>query len=251
LIHYHGLPITPGTAAVRAVGGGHAFVSYAHPDQLTIALDVCQSFALDNGAFSAWRSGEPITDWSDYYEWIAELHRYPSFDFAVIPDVIDGDEDANDALVAEWPWKEKAPWVGAPVWHLHESLERLNRLVTMFPRVCLGSSGAYAQIGTDAWWNRMRQAMDVVCDKSGRPCCKIHGLRMLNPEVFKRFPFASADSTNIGRSIGLDSRWKGTYVPPTKESRAMIMREQIESYQSLTFWDRKSNFIQGTFFDGD
>ena len=251
MIHYHGLPIAPATAAVRAVSGGHAFVSYAHPGQLTIALDVCQSFALDNGAFSAWKSGEPITDWSDYYEWIAELHRYPSFDFAVIPDVIDGDEDANDALIAEWPWKEKAPWVGAPVWHLHESLERLDRLVTMFPRVCLGSSGSYAQIGTDAWWNRMRQAMDVVCDKSGRPCCKIHGLRMLNPEVFKRFPFASADSTNIGRNIGLDSQWRGTYVPPTKEARAMIMRERIESHQSLVLWDRKNNLIQGTFFDGD
>lgn len=84
MIHYHGLPITPATAAVRAVSGGHAFVSFRHPDQLTIALEVAQSFAVDNGAFSAWRSGKPITDWSMFYEWIAELHRYPNFDFAVI-----------------------------------------------------------------------------------------------------------------------------------------------------------------------
>lgn len=251
MIHYHGLPIAPATAAVRAIAGGHAFVSFAHSDQLTIALDVCQSFALDNGAFSAWRSGEPVTDWGDYYEWIAELHRYPGFDFAVIPDVIDGDEAANDALVDEWPWRNSAPWVGAPVWHLHESLERLDRLVSTFPRICLGSSGSYAQIGTVAWWNRMREAMNVICDKNGRPGCKIHGLRMLNPEVFKQFPFSSADSTNIGRNIGLDSQWKGTYVPPTKEARAMIMRERIESHQSLVFWDRKNNLVQGTFFDGD
>ena len=247
MIHYHGLPITPATAAVRAINNGHAFVSYAHPDQLTIALDVCQSFALDNGAFSAWKSGDPVTDWNGFYEWVAELHRYPSFDFAVIPDVIDGDEAANDALIDEWPWRKKAPWIGAPVWHLHESLERLDRLVTAFPRICLGSSGAYAQIGTDAWWNRMREAMDVICDKGGRPCCKVHGLRMLNPEVYKKFPFSSADSTNIGRNIGLDSRWKGTYTPPTKEARAMIMRECIESQQSLVLWDRKSNLIQETF----
>lgn len=247
MIHYHGLPITPATAAVKAITNGHAFVSFKHPDQLTIALEVAQSFALDNGAFSAWRSGKPVTDWSEYYEWVSELHRYPAFDFAVIPDVIDGDEDDNDALLDEWPWAKKSPHVGAPVWHLHESLERLDRLVSNWPRICLGSSGDYAQVGTDAWWIRMREAMDVICDKSGRPCTKIHGLRMLDPKIFSKFPFASADSTNIGRNIGLDSHWKGTYTPPTKEARAMIIRERIESNQSIVFWDRKINLIQESF----
>jgi hypothetical protein len=67
---------------------------------------------------------------------------------------------------------------------------------------------------------------------------------MLNPEIFKQFPFASADSTNIGRNVGIDSAWKGTYTPPTKECRAMIMRERIEAHQASTFWDRKTNAIQ-------
>jgi hypothetical protein len=55
LIPYHGLPITPATAAVRAISGGHAFVSFRHPDQLTIALEAAQPFATNNGAFSAQR----------------------------------------------------------------------------------------------------------------------------------------------------------------------------------------------------
>lgn len=249
MIHYHGLPITPATAAVRAVSGGHAFVSFRHADQLTIALDVAQSFAVDNGAFSAWRSGSPVTDWSEFYDWVAELHRYPNFDFAVIPDVIDGDEQANDDLLAEWPWRDSAPHIGAPVWHLHESLDRLDRLVK-WPRICLGSSGEFANIGTDAWWQRMAEAMDIICDKKGRPVCKIHGLRMLNPDVFTRFPFASADSTNIGQNIGIDSAWRGTYTPPTKEARAAIMRERIESHQSAMLWDRKQAPIQQCIFGG-
>lgn len=91
VIHYHGLPITPATAAHAAIAGGHAFISFRHPDQIGLALDVCQSFAVDNGAFSAWRAGEPVTDWRPYYEWVAFLRRMPSFDWAVIPDVIDGD----------------------------------------------------------------------------------------------------------------------------------------------------------------
>jgi hypothetical protein len=247
MIHYHGLPITPATAAVRAISGGHAFVSYRRPDQLTIALEVAQSFAVDNGAFSAWKSGSPVTDWSEFYDWIRQLHRYPNFDFAVIPDVIDGGEAENDALLHEWPWRISAPHVGAPVWHLHESLQRLDRLVECWPRVCLGSSGEYAQIGTPAWWARMAEAMNIICDRSGLPYCKVHGLRMLNPDVFTRFPFASADSTNIGQNIGIDSAWKGTYTPPTKEARAAIMRERIESHQSLTFWCRKTAPVQSAF----
>ena len=210
-------------------------------------LDVAQSFAVDNGAFSAWRSGAPVTDWNQFYDWVAELHRYPAFDFAVIPDVIDGDEAANDALLAEWPWRERAPWVGAPVWHLHESLERLQRLALAWPRVCLGSSGEFAQIGTTRWWTRMAEAMDVVCDRDGRPVCKLHGLRMLDPEVFSRFPFASADSTNIAQNVGIDSAWRGTYTPASKESRAQVMRERIESRQSLTFWERRDAPIQQGF----
>lgn len=236
MIHYHGLPITPTTAAVRAINGGHAFVSFHRPDQLGIAIECAQSFAVDNGAFSAWKSGRPVADWEQFYAWVAELHRYPMFDFAVIPDVIDGDEAANDALLQEWPWRLTAPHVGAPVWHLHESLDRLDRLVSQWPRICLGSSGEYAQIGTDAWWARMDEAMRIICDKEGRPAAKLHGLRMLNPAVFTRFPFASADSTNIARNIGIDKAWRGPYPPAGKEARAAVMRERIESQQSPAVW---------------
>lgn len=242
MIHYHGLPITPATAACTAVSGGHAFVSFRHPGQLGVVLEVCQSFAVDNGAFSAWKSGEPVIDWRRYYEWVAELHRYPPFDFAVIPDVIDGDEQANDALVAEWPWGRdaKTKWVGAPVWHLHESLDRLQRLALEWPRVCLGSSGEYATVGNARWWGRIAETMNAVCDRNGRPITKLHGLRMLSPDVFSRLPFSSADSTNIARNIGIDSAWRGTYTPPNKDIRAMVMRERIEAHQAITFWERQT-----------
>src|SRR6185369_15212951 len=178
----------------------------------------------------------------------AELHRYPQFDFAVIPDVIDGSEEENDALIEKWPWRNTAPHVGAPVWHMHESLERLERLALKWPRICLGSSGEFATVGTQAWWNRMAEAMDVVCDRDGRPVCKLHGLRMLNPEVFTRLPLASADSTNVAQNIGIDQKWKGTYMPVNKESRAQILRERIEQHQGLTFWDRTAAPIQENLF---
>ena len=66
------------------------------------------------------------------------------------------------------------------------------------------------------------------------------GLRMLDPEVFTKLPFSSADSTNIGRNIGIDNNWKnGNYPPPTKESRAMVMRQRIESHNSSQKWTKQ------------
>lgn len=233
MIHYHGLPITPASAAAKVMTGRHAFVSFAHPQQLDIAIEVCQSFALDNGAFSAWRSGNPISDWRDYYAWVRAVRPAPGFDFAVIPDVIDGDEAANDELIAEWPFQLSD---SAPVWHMHESIDRLRRLATGWRRVCIGSSGEYAAVGNAAWWNRMAEAMNAVCDRAGRPICRLHGLRMLNPEVFTRLPFASVDSTNIGQNIGIDSAWRGSYQPPDKAWRAMVLAERIEAHNSPAVW---------------
>lgn len=233
MIHYHGLPITPATAAVTAIDAGHAFVSYAHPDQLGVAAEACQSFAIDNGAFSAWKQGAPVKNWGPFYEWAAQCKLIPSCDFAVVPDVIDGSEADNDALLAEWPLPR---WFGSPVWHMHESLDRLERLASSWPRVCIGSSGEFATIGTSAWWGQIARAMRVVCDDDGRPLCKLHGLRMLNPEIFTRLPFSSADSTNIGRNIGIDQAWRGTYMPPTKEARALLMRQRIESQNAPPRW---------------
>jgi len=147
--------------ATQAIQAGHAFISFAHHDQLGVALEVSQSFALDNGAFSAWKQGNPVKDWSQFYEWALDLKKYPSCDFAVIPDVIDGTEADNDALLKDCPLPL---WFGSPVWHMHESLERLERLANTYVRVCIGSSGEYTNIGTTLWWSRIGSAMRILCD---------------------------------------------------------------------------------------
>jgi len=55
--------------------------------------------------------------------------------------------------------------------------------------------------------------------------------------VFSKFPFASADSTNIGRNIGIDAHWRvGNYLPPTKEMRAQVMRSRIEAHNAPAVW---------------
>ena len=230
MIHYHGLPITPATACYEAIKQGHAFISFMHKDQLDIAVSVCQSFAIDNGAFTAWKSGNPITDWQPFYDWAVDCLMYPSCDFAVIPDIIDGSEADNDEMLRDCPLPK---FNSVPVYHMHESLSRLERLAADYPRIALGSSGDFGKVGDLKWWSRIDEMMRITCDKDGRPIVKMHGLRMLNPSVFTKLPLSSADSTNIGRNVGIDKKWKnGNYLPPTKEMRAVVMRSRIESFNS-------------------
>lgn len=244
MIHYHGTPITPSLAAVAVLTGRHAMVSFRHPDQLPLAAEVCQSFALDNGAFSCWRAGDGEVDVPAYLAWVREWERHPGFDWCLIPDVIDGDEADNDRMLAAW--FAAGGRGGVPVWHLHESFDRLERLCNAYPRVALGSSGIWQDPGTDGWWDRMNDAMAVVCP-DGRPRCKLHGLRMLDPTIFSALPMASADSCNVARNIGIDSRWDGhMYLRGLcKADRAKVMAARIEAHAAASTWSprtRQMNF---------
>lgn len=232
MIPYHGTPITPEHAAVEILRGRHAMVSFARPDQLSIVQSVCQSFCIDNGAFSTWKTGKEFDD-AAYLDFVQSLNWHPSFDWCLIPDVIDGDELANDAKIEAW---DMSPECSVPVWHLHESLDRLSNLCCSFPRVALGSSAEFAVIGTSKWWARMFEAMLSCCDEAGRPKAKLHGLRMLDQKVFSVFPFSSADSTNIARNIGIDKRWNGRYSPVSKAARGIVLAGRIESQQSAEVW---------------
>ncbi|MFJ3481745.1 hypothetical protein ACIPL1_00005, partial [Pseudomonas sp. NPDC090202] len=136
--------------------------------------------------------------------------------------------------VRQWPEELR----GVPVWHLHESLERLQRLARCWRTVALGSSGQWATPGTGSWWKRMSAAMDAICDEQGRPTCRLHGLRMLDPAIFQHLPFASADSTNAAVNGGSISRF-GMYAPPTAGQRASVIADRIEAHNSAPIWQRE------------
>ena len=237
--HYHGTPLggtRESVAKFILAGKRHFLVPHPRCEDMPIVADQSCGFILDNGAFSAWKSGTPITDWKPYYDWCKEWHQNPRFEFAIIPDVIDGDEDANRELFGQWFKGVRLPtpygWVeGAPVWHMHESMDQLRYFMSHSRTICIGSSGDYATPGTPNWHRRMGKAMGVLCDDNGRPLRKIHGLRMLNPEIVERYPFASADSTNIAQNSQLLGRF-GTYKPPTQAQRREVIAARIEATTS-------------------
>lgn len=228
MIHYHGTPCGGRREDVaRFLAGRHALISFARPEDIGTASAVCESFVIDNGAFTAWKTGKPITDWTPYYDFCEEWYRHPAFDWALIPDVIDGNESDNDALIDEWPGHIE----GVPIWHLHESLDRLDRL-SKCPRIALGSSGQWPDPGAENWWERISEAMSVICDSDGRPRCKLHGLRMLNREICVAMPLASADSTNAVQN----GTRKANQCGCNDLTGKTIIADGIESWQSADLW---------------
>lgn len=242
--HYHGSPIWGCAGEVQrlAVRGAGSFVSYARPDQLEASFKFAEKVAIDNGAFSSWRRGLAI-DWGRFYDWLDGHYHRDNLEFFVIPDVVDGGEEDNDRLISELPRRfyEKA----APVWHLHESIDRLVELCREWPRVCFGSSGQYATIRTAAWHQRMRDAFEVIYGELDFKT-KIHGLRMLDGRILGRYPLDTADSTNLACNVPkfnvkypditkgvMESDLSGLSVDEVKRlvllSRCAILKNAIES----------------------
>ncbi len=231
MIHYHGTPCG-GTShdLPKFYTGRHALISYANKQDAGVIMECCQTFCLDNGAFSFWKSGTPV-NWDDYLAWAENMHRHPGFDFWLIPDSIEGTENDNRSLI--FHYGRKLPY-GVPVYHFHESLSYLDYLVRNFPRIALGSSAQWATVGTESWWARMAEIMSVCCE-DGIPRIKLHGLRMLDPMVFSKLPLSSADSTNAVQNAKSNDRF-GIYRPPTAAQRAAVIADRIEVHNSCPIW---------------
>jgi hypothetical protein len=235
MIHYHGTPIG-GTRqdAARFLMGRHALVPFARPDDLAIAMECAQTFVVDNSVFTYWHSGQQCVDFDRYVDWVRTICRHPGFDWCLIPDIIGGTEQQNQQWVHDWV--RKAPKIrSVPVWHLHESVNYLEWLINEFDLIAIGSSGQWSTPGAQSWWLRIAEAMSVACDSQGRPKCRLHGLRMLDIEIFTRLPFYSADSTNAAVNGGSLSRF-GSYLPPTAAQRAAVIAERIEAHNSAHMW---------------
>lgn len=188
MIHYHGTPITP-KYALESMAGQHFCVSFARPDNLNVCLRIGQSLMLDNGAFSTKTRGHDF-DMQGFYEWLDPILGHPHW--GVVPDVIDGTVEQQREMVKTWPYPKQ---LGIPVWHLGLPIDYLLELCDDWGRVCLGSSGVYWQVGSDAWCARMDETFNALHKTFGH-LPWTHGMRMLG-QGDQRWPLSSADSTNV------------------------------------------------------
>lgn len=216
MIHYHGTPISP-IEAFLDVSGCHFCVSHAQAQDVQRAHQFGQSVMLDNGAFSKWKK-QKETDWDAFYEWCDRWLSFPTT-WAVIPDVIDGGSQLQDALIREWPFKHR----GAPVWHMDEPLDRLLRLVDEWPRVCVGSTDEFSVVMSEPWKRKMEEMWNAVASRH-RHLPWLHMLRGMQLSGGP-YPFASVDSTNIAQN----------HHRPQNTPRSMAIR--LDSLQTPGHWN--------------
>lgn len=194
MIHYHGTPISPREKCLQ-MKGRHFCLSWAYVQRCVseteFVLEIAQSVMFDNGAFTAFTQGKPLDD-VGFSTWVEEYVQHPHW--CVIPDVIGGSVDEQRKRVKAWKFPQE---LSAPVWHLGLPIDWLLELCDSFPKVCLGSSAEYWQVGSQSWRKRMDEAFEAIT-KSRRHLPWIHGMRMLGM-CGDKWPMASADSSNIAR----------------------------------------------------
>jgi hypothetical protein len=196
MMKYHGTPITPKHQLER-MSGRNFCVPYPRPDNLAQCLRLAQSIMFDNGAFSAKTRGQPF-DLHGFYAWVEPILAHPHW--AVVPDVIDGSVDDQRTMVATWPHRRE---FGVPVWHLGLPIDYLLELCDQWGKVCLGSAGAYWNVGSASWAGRMDEAFNAMARTFGR-LPWTHGLRMLG-QVSGPWPLSSADSTGVAQNYKRDT----------------------------------------------
>lgn len=191
MIHYHGTPLTP-RAELQKMAGKHFCVSFANPGDADWCLRHGQSVMWDNGAFSAYTKGEAFNP-AAFATWVEPRLAHPHW--AVVPDIIDGSVQDQREAARSWPHPRA---LSAPVWHMALPIDWLLELADGWPRVCFGSSGAYWQVGSEAWERRCDEAWNALERRGLRPW--VHMLRGLALSG-DRWPFASADSVNVARNF--------------------------------------------------
>jgi len=214
VIHYHGTPLTP-RAELQKMAGKHFCVSFAAPRDADWCLAHGQSVMWDNGAFTTWRQGSTF-DPTAFAEWVEPRLGHPHW--AVIPDVIDGTVEDQRAAAKSWPHPRD---LSAPVWHLGLPINWLLELADGWTRICFGSSGTYAVVGSEAWERRVDEAFNEMERRGLRPW--VHMMRGL-AMAGDRWPFASADSVNVARNF------KDTPVCPERMAR------RIDAVQCPVRW---------------
>lgn len=227
MIHYHGTPLTPREMLYR-LAGKHLCVSFAEPRDAEVAQHIAQSVLWDNGAFSLHTKGTEI-DEAGLYRWLEPRLGHPHR--AVCLDRIDGNADDQREMLKRWPFPRELSW---PVWHLDKPLDYLIELADGWSGLCLGSAGAYWQIGTDKWQRRMDEAFNALSRRRVMPW--VHGLRMMGMGA-GRWPLSSADSVNVARNYaGQPSRDNPAQCPE-------MMARAIDSTQPPLRWSARP--VQG------
>lgn len=265
----YGTPVTP-AHLIEELAGSSFCVSYWNRKKLGAQLDKIidivgedEILLVDNGAFSAWMSGQEMTSdyWEGFASWASDiLERCPQA-VAVVPDVIDGDAAQNDELIHDFMCMDWLDNVGPlpterlmVVWHMHEPVARLQYLIESgFFYIAIGSSGEYSKPGTDAWTARIEEAFAAIDELVETGAYARPWVHMMRAQAqAHKFDFDSSDSTNVAvnhcrykaEGTGHVARFADRVASKIVESCDGIERQEVEAPAASARAFERSNWSQ-------
>jgi len=213
MLHYHGTPITRRDPHLEKLRGRHFCVSFAHPYDANWCIEHGQSIMWDNGAFTAYTKGKQF-DKEGYIKWLDD--KLYGANWAVVPDIIGGSVEDQKSYMEGWPYPDH---ISCYVWHMDLPMSWLEELCKEKPNIAFGSSGQYWKVLSPEWKDRADEAWETIEKVGNRN--RVHMMRGLKV-CGHRWPFASADSSNIARNHGSHAVKKCT----------REMADRIDSIQS-------------------
>ena len=170
---------------LRECGVSRMLVSYAilrdhaegrWPSRADLSRLADMDILVDSGAFSAFRSGKPVT--LDEYRAFLDMSRPERY---ITLDVI-GDWQATLHNCREL---ESAGYAPIPVWHAQDPWELLRDLTVGYPLVALGGLVPLTPTARSSVLRRI----------FGEHPHDYHGLGIGSPALLRAFPWASCDSS--------------------------------------------------------
>jgi hypothetical protein len=207
----HGTPITPAHLLDQLAGCSFC-VSFADDRDIERCIELVgedEILVLDNGAFSHWRSGKGQINRFKFWEWANEIQARCPQAIAVIPDVIEGDEESN---LEELTWALRGAFGKGPlaqfpertmsIWHMDESQDYLALQMKLMNFIGIGSCAEFdVQRNKSGYLEVMetvRQTRAIIAAQTGNTSW-VHAMRGLG--VYKEMAWVdSADSCNVARN---------------------------------------------------
>ena len=148
---------------------------------------------LDSGAFSMWSLGAKVSipDYCDYIKRNDDIIRKD--DDAILASVMDAIGDALGTYQNQMAM-EAMGVRPLPCFHFGEDVRYLEHYIANYSYITLGGMVAQSTPQLKLWLDDIWEK--YLTDGSGRPKVKVHGFGLTTPELMRRYPWYSVDSSS-------------------------------------------------------
>lgn len=191
---------------------------------------------LDSGAFSAYHLKVHISidDYCDYIIRNRDILRVE--DGAVMASVLDGIGDALKTYQNQL-YMERKGAKPLPCFHFGEDTRYLDWYVERYDYITIGGLVGRPAKDVQVWLDRIWE--NHMLDGSGNARLKVHAFGMTSPDLMKRYPWYSVDSSSWIQAAAFGSIFTSEYGPIAVSKDSPSIHEAGRHMNTLTDIERE------------